>query len=262
MNRTASEGIRIPEKAWIEDFRVRGYQADPCGRLSILTLCQFLQEAAANHARRLGVGIDVLNGRNRTWMLSRLRLRVKRLPAAGDTVAVHTWPSGRDRLFALRDFVALSDDGDMLASADSAWLVVDRERRRPVRLEPILENLRPEEGLPVLEKPIPAVPEPEVSEQGRRFEVRYRDLDGNRHVNNVSYVEWILEAFFPEFFVDRILSLLEVDFRAEALAGDTVFSRCRALAGDPEAFLHGVFRESDGRESARARTVWEKSERL
>jgi acyl-ACP thioesterase len=245
-------------RLWTETLVVRGHETDLHGRLSALSLCQFLQEAAANHARKLGVGLDVLNDQNLTWMLSRLRVRVQQLLRAGERLSIHTWPSGTDRLFALRDFAALAGDGTTLASADSAWLVIDRTRRRPVRLEPFLDNIRPAEAPPVLEKPIPPVPAAGAAKNRKTFSVRYRDLDANRHVNNVTYVEWIQEGFEPGFFDRRRLSSLEVEFRAEALAGDTVFCTRRPDAVDPETYLHSVFRQSDERELARARTKWKR----
>ncbi|MGD8368101.1 MAG: thioesterase [Desulfobacterales bacterium] len=246
----------VPGLCWSERFAVRAYETDQEGRLSVLSLCHFLQEAAANHARELGVGLDVLNGRNLTWMLSRLRLAVKRLPAAGAHLTVHTWPSGRDRLFALRDFVVQTDDGDRFAAADSAWLVIDQKRRRPVRIEPFLEPLSSAAGEPVLEKPIPRLPTPGAGHEARRFCVRYRDLDGNRHVNNVTYVEWVLEGFDPGFVGNRTLERLEVEYLAEALAGETVRCTNAPLEETPGHYVHGIFREGDGRELARARTKW------
>jgi acyl-ACP thioesterase len=246
----------VPDPCWSEQFTVRTYETDQDGRLSVLSLCHFLQEAAANHARELGVGLDALNGRNLTWMLSRLRLAVKRLPVAGEPLTVCTWPTGRDRLFALRDFIVQTEGGSRCAAADSAWLIIDEKRRRPVRVEPFLEPLTAAEGGPVMEKPIPRLPEPGAGQAGRRFSVRYRDLDGNRHVNNVTYVEWVLEGFNPAFVDSRSLVRLEVEYLAEALAGETVFCTNTPVEESPGHYLHGVFREGDGRELARARTRW------
>lgn len=247
-----------PSSTWTEPFTVRGYETDPYGRLSVLCLCQYLQEAAANHAAALGVGLEALNGRNLTWMLSRLRLWVKQLPAAGRRLAVDTWPSGGDRLFAFRDFAVSTDSGEPIADADSAWLVIDRARRRPLRIEPFLESLRTQERPPLLAKPIPKLPAPDAGKNKRRFQVRYRDLDANRHVNNVTYVEWVLEGTVAGFFGLRRPVRLELEYLAEALAGEAVVCTWAPADGAPETFVHGVFREADGRELARAKTVWEK----
>jgi hypothetical protein len=49
---------------------------------------------------------------------------------------------------------------------------------------------------------------------------------------------------------------LEVEYLAEALAGETVFCTNTPVEESPGHYLHGVFREGDGRELARARTRW------
>jgi medium-chain acyl-[acyl-carrier-protein] hydrolase len=50
---------------------------------------------------------------------------------------------------------------------------------------------------------------------------------------------------------------IEVGYRAEALAGDTVLARCVPEAGaGPGRFLHEIVRQKDGRELARLRVNW------
>jgi acyl-ACP thioesterase len=256
MKPPSHKAASTPGAPWTEAFTVRGYETDPQGRLSVLSLCRFFQEAAANHAGALGVGLDDLNEKNLTWMLSRLRLWLDRLPAAGDPVTVATWPSGADRLFAWRDFAVSGADGATVAVADSAWLVIDRDRRRPARIEPFLERLRSGAGDPLLDKPIPKLPSFGTGGEGRRFSVRGRDLDQNRHVNNVAYVEWFLESLGPDFLLSRAPVYIAVEYSAEALAGDVVFAARSPVPDQPGVFSHGVIRQSDGRELARARTEW------
>ena len=54
---------------WTEAFPVRAYEADVNGTLSIAHLCNYLQEAAGNHARSLGVSVEQLQELDLTWML-------------------------------------------------------------------------------------------------------------------------------------------------------------------------------------------------
>jgi acyl-CoA thioesterase FadM len=50
---------------------------------------------------------------------------------------------------------------------------------------------------------------------------------------------------------------IEVSYRAEALAGDTILARCAPEAdADSGQSLHEIIRESDGRELARLRVRW------
>ena len=90
----------------------------------------------------------------------------------------------------------------------------------------------------------------------KQFSVRYRDLDINQHVNNVSYIEWLLECI-PDMVENGLcLSELEVNFLGEALHGDRVLARCCRQDEQGMRFAHDVLREADGRELIRARTSW------
>lgn len=83
-------------------------------------------------------------------------------------------------------------------------------------------------------------------------------LDWNRHVNNVVYVQWALEAVPEEILMKRRPVDIEVSYRAEALYGDEVLSVAQRVPGeDPEPrFLHQVLNASTGAELARLRTRW------
>ena len=53
------------------DYTVRSYEIDTTGRVRPLTLFNYMQDAAGEHAARLGVSVLDLFKRNLTWVLSR-----------------------------------------------------------------------------------------------------------------------------------------------------------------------------------------------
>lgn len=245
-----------PAGIWKESYRVRAYETDPSGRASTESMCNYLQEAAANHAGALGVSFDQLRQQNSTWVLSRLRVRVERYPGWQDDIVVETWPSGIERLFATRDFFIKDADGDLLARAVSWWLLIDVERRRPLRLPEFVTSL----DLPDRERALngsPAgVPEPGADALSREIRVRYGDLDINGHANNVRFVEWSMEAVPPEILQSMRIGELDVHFKSEAVYGDAVTVSVESVSGDNTAFAHAVRSSDDGRELARLKTMW------
>ena len=107
-----------------EAYQVRSYEVDCHHRLSILSIFNFMQEAASRHAEALGVSIQQLLSENFTWLLSRLKIKIISLPVWKDQIQISTWPSGTQRLFALRDFEIRDKDNQAFAAAVSAWLVL------------------------------------------------------------------------------------------------------------------------------------------
>ena len=108
----------------------------------------------------------------------------------------------------------------------------------------------------VLDDEFPKLPGVERPEFERAVEVRFADLDINDHANNVSVISWALEALPDELALGGLLAELEVEFRAESRHGERIAVRVEREPGDAAAFRHTLVREGDGREIARARSVW------
>ena len=251
------DSVSIPEpNIWQQTHQIRSYEVDCHHRLAILSIFNFMQEAASRHAEALGVSIQQLLLNNHTWLLSRLKIRITSFPVWQDRITISTWPSGAQRLFALRDFQLQDENDQTVAAAVSAWLVLDVEKRRPVRIGPFVEKLRPLEGQHILPDTLDKLPGLEAGTHEKQFVVRYRDLDINQHVNNVSFVEWLMESVPAGILNSSVLAELEINFMAEAFYEDHILAACHPLDSQNTAFHHSLIRQQDHQELARARTVW------
>src|SRR5512138_696524 len=138
------EGRWHEEVVLPEDGVTRG------GRLTLAAFCGPMLEAAGAHASSVDLGVADLQARNLTWMLGRFRMTLAQPPRPGMAVTVTTWPSGVARLFALREFRVTSAEHGEVATATSAWLLVDFKTRRPLRPDAHVERLKvPERALAV-----------------------------------------------------------------------------------------------------------------
>lgn len=241
---------------WQEHYRIRSYEVDCRNRLSILSIINYMQEAASRHAESLGVSIQQLLNENRTWLLSRLKIKISAYPGWNDRVRINTWPTGAQQLFALRDFKLSDGRSRPLAAAISAWLVIDLEKRRPIRIDSFLKRLNPVDGCHTIDGGLGKLPALKNHTHESLFVVRYSDLDINQHANNVKFVEWVIESLPAPVLDSRALSGLEVNFLAEAFHGDQIIATCSAQNADNTRFLHCLTRKQDGRELLRAVTDW------
>ncbi|MBT8366171.1 MAG: hypothetical protein KJP23_15840 [Deltaproteobacteria bacterium] len=83
--------------------------------------------------------------------------------------------------------------------------------------------------------------------------VRYSDLDINQHVNNLSFVEWLIEGMPVATLNAVVPAELEINFLAEAFHNDQILATCHP---QNTLFYYSLTRQQDGRELARARTMW------
>ena len=199
-----------------------------------------------------------------------------------DRVRVSTWFAEAGTLAARRDWViADAATGQQLGAATSTWLAFNLETRRMARLPPTLrtyfdtaspspprhalgEHYSPEK----LAELLPDAP-CYVSSKTR---VRRCDLDMNLHVNNASYLAWIMDDVPDAVFATAMLTGVDIEYRAECVFGDNLESRATLvnadgscvlpgdadpLGGQPLGFRHSLVRASDGVEILRARTSWE-----
>lgn len=242
-------------------FRVRSYETDPLGRLQVPILCKLLQEVAVAHAEILGVGVESLINSGVAWVLSRLHLEMERWPIADDEIVIVTWPEAANRLFTERKFDIFGPGGQRIGGVSTLWLVLDLDRRRPIRLpSQVTERLKEQEIGPEPRK-FEGLTEPSPIEREIAFTVRRSDLDLADHVNNTSYVEWAIEAVSDEIWSSSGLSELEIHFLSECHHGQTVLSRSQAIDHrDGTEVRHQLIREEDGTEVARARTIWRKGQ--
>ena len=110
--------------------------------------------------------------------------------------------------------------------------------------------------------------------EGPKQVARRADMDMNGHINNVTYLAWALETVPSDVYAGMSLSEVEIDYKSECLAGQTVeclaapttrekgtsTSDRKAPADAPGAksFVHMLRRCDDERcyELVRARTTW------
>jgi len=212
----------FPDYWW--DVRVRYGEAGPDGLAKISAVADWFQEAAGLNADELGFGDEALFAQGITWILTRMILRIKRKPAAGEQVRVHTWPAKVEHL-AHRGYELVDEQGDIIVRATGAWTVMDLQTRHIVSLPEDLQKAYPLLTLERIPFSCRVVPRLREASSQVSIQVRRDDLDMNGHVNNARYLGWLLEPLPAE----ATPTVLDVQFRAECFPGDTLKSMCSGV---------------------------------
>lgn len=243
------------EKTFVKRFPIYTFDVDVEGKARLPVLLDLLQDVAREHAALLKVSIFDLQAKGLTWVLSRYHIRVSRYPLMGETVEVLTWPSGKKGVFALRDFEVRDGDGGLLLEATTSWLIISLATKQPVRMDTVFldENILDRRAVA---DDFERLPSPVRTDREASFTVLNRDLDFNRHVNNVVYIHWAIEGMPEDIFRGSRPAEVEIVYKDEAFYGDEVIARVQLPDADGCAFLHQIVRKADGVELARLRTSW------
>ena len=189
----------------MQDFLVRLEATGKGFKLSNRGFLTMLTNLAGIHGNRIGQGLMDREKCGLSWMVVGWRLQVDHRPRLSETVHGLTWASGYGRLQTTRDFLLFDQQGQTVAKATSAWLVLDEHNTHILRMTPeIMDPYEPEldkQTFPgyAFPRETPAF-EPERT---ATVQVTRAMIDCNDHVHNVAYLDLFSEALPEDEDVDR-----------------------------------------------------------
>ncbi|WP_338875469.1 acyl-ACP thioesterase domain-containing protein [Spirosoma sp. SC4-14] len=240
-----------------DTYTIRGYECDASGRLSITALMNLMQESANRNAIDYGIGISDLANRGYGWMLMRFRLQMHRYPRYGQTIRVITYPTFVEKYFIYRDFRVLADDDTLLTNASSIWLVFSIDKRTMVPLPDFIRQLT----VPTTIAPLPKLttkPDYLITSfdqaPAREVDVGWTSIDQNQHVNNVAYVQWLLESIDTNTLQTRELAEIDLVYRNETHWGDLL--QIQSVATDDGLVYQRIEQRNSARDVLLAQSQW------
>ena len=186
-------------------------------------LLQFMQDLASDNAESLDFGYSYIVKNNLAWYLLRYHIEFEDYPEGIYDLTINTQPRGYNKFFAFRDFT-IKHQEKLLAKATSSWALVDLETKNMSNIADVLKDNQyivpheKREGDLSFNK----IKMPEVFDIEKSFEIRFDDLDVNRHVNNANYIVWAFEPLDFDFRRTHKLKTLDMMFKKEITYGSGV----------------------------------------
>ncbi len=209
------------ERVWAEEFRIKFNEVDFNNRVKISTLFNYMQEAAVSHALKLRMNyIQDSDEKNLIWVLSRTKIKIRENPGYREKIIIETWPKCIDGPFAVRDFLIKNDKSEEIAGATTAWLLVDLNSRRPIKVDLLREEMSLVEEKHGINEPLLKLKQEWELQYSYKRQAVYSDIDVNKHVNNTKYIDWIIDSFPPDFYKTKQLDSLRIDLLSETKLGD------------------------------------------
>ncbi|MBF0229210.1 MAG: hypothetical protein HQK63_06410 [Desulfamplus sp.] len=255
------------------------------GTIKIVSIMNFLQDAASEHAHLMGTSGFELAKENLGWVIFRYHIEIKNHPDWQEKVRVKTYRFPCKNLYEIRVLTITKDGQENInngeenfaikeiekeenefVNAKGCWIMINKKSGRPVRLSRFMDkelplsskNIEVTEKNEGLESHFSEVIKPETTHYQLPFKVRMHDLDLNGHVNNAIFVGWGVETV-PENILSKFFpATIDVVFNKESLYGDFIISHTeiRHKSGNPFT-LHSIIRQQDQAELARLNICWQ-----
>ena len=206
-----------------DQIRIRHHQCGADCRLKLRGIFDLFQDAAAEHADILGCGMQALLDHNTLWVLSRQKVIIERIPEVGENLTVETYPRGTDKLLALREYRIYDADNKCITRGTAAWLVLDADSMRPLRLSgKILDIIPNNDDLPISFEKLSKLTGEQPEKTCFTYGVHAGNIDMNRHLNNATYPELIQNALHDFGLTPSELGSVELNYLHPCQIGEEI----------------------------------------
>jgi len=243
---------------WEEEYKIKTFNVDLNNKLTIWSLCGFFQQSATSHAAFFKAGYSNLIKENKVWMLSRLKLKIFKQPELDETIKINTWVNSFDRLFSYRDFHILDKNNEIISAARTAWIVYDINTKTVSNVEPFVNDYIKFIDKCIINDKTEKLKFKELKNENKSFPVRFSDIDINKHVNNIKYIQWIADSLSSEMMLGKNIGLFEMNYISQAHFGDEIIISYEKISEKPLIYYQIIKRKFDNKELCKAKIVFTK----
>jgi acyl-ACP thioesterase len=244
------------ENTFEKQFELRYFEMNRFGEATPAMILTLLEETAAEHCYSIGQSLYDLEKQHIGWVLLSGVIQMERYPLYKERITIRTWLSQYSLIKGFRENIIMDAEGNVIGRAKGLWLFFDITKRRPV---PIFESIHAkwkhneevciDHDICIKLSPVEAL------NPGIEFRVRKSDMDSNNHVNNISYLHWLMESVPQEMLDHYFLYQIDGRFISEAQYGDTILTFIEK-GNIPHSFSHTIRTKSNNRVCATANTIW------
>jgi len=243
------------ENYFDKQFELRYFEMNKFGEASPTTILALLEETAADHCFSINHSLYDLMKQNVGWVLVSGIMKMERYPKYKENITIRTWLSGYSPIRGIRENIIYDEHFNIIGRAKGLWVFFDIIRRRPVQ---IFDDIKlkwsscSEECINYdITKKIEAI---DSAKYEKEFKVNRFDVDTNQHVNNLRYLQWVMESIPDEFIDNYYLHSIDGRFIAEAQYGDEIESFTERINSD-NSFAHTI-KTNNNKVCATAITLW------
>lgn len=204
------------------NYRVEPQDVDFTLRATIPSLGSAILNTAGVDAHGKGFGVDALNADNHSWVLSRMAVEFDSQPTQYTDYTIATWINEYGRVLSTRNFTLTDAAGTEFGRAVTQWAMIDLKSRSALDLSWVGDA----HADAIVDAPSPTDKPRKIREvnpaQTVEHKVVYSDIDFNRHVNTMRYIEMMIDMLPLEMLMQEAPVRFDIHFLRECRYGQTL----------------------------------------
>ena len=213
-------------------------------------ILSYLEDIGGVHSNIAGYGVYEIPQNHLSWVLLEWKLQVIRRPYYAEKIKILTWSKGAIKYYTFRDFEIYDEQGNLIIIASSKWVLLDIEKGKIVKVSPeILAKYGTEPDKTAFEdEPFEEIKEPEEYQYETKYTVRRADIDVNKHMHNLNYIELANEALPEDVYRGALFNDVRISYKKEIKLGEIV--KCKyalrdgkhvvVVKSEDESVLHAI----------------------
>lgn len=239
------------------NLKIHSYLVDDEMNLSMPALFGLIQEISSEHVNKCNIGWQNLRKSNLFWVLSKIHIKIARLPKWSEEIILRTWGKCHDLLVNPRDYEMQDKEGNLLLQATSSWVIIDATNGKIKKLDEFDDRLvYPENKKDAITTRAPKVPKIDIQEECNFNFVLNSDIDMNKHVNNAHYVQWALDSVNQLFRQTHRLVEVVINYLSQAKLGDCYGIISKHIVENE--YITSIFSKEGNLEFCRIQSIWVK----
>ena len=196
---------------------------DADGFIGIRGYLTYFQNAVTEYMMNLGLdGFTMLEKYGAAWVYTKYKLHMEKKARFAD-IHTESWTEKRRSVSSLLQNLAISQGNEACAFGKLEFCLYNLKNNRLCRISDIdFPACAPVEKSVDISPFARIKPTADKGEYVYSHTVRYTDLDSNRHMNNIKYVDMLLNAFDSNFYDTHFISDFEIHYMNQSYEGEKI----------------------------------------
>ena len=189
-------------------------------------MLSLLENIACMHSDEAKFGIREIPITHLSWVQLNWRVKILRRLVYGEEVTIKTWARDATKITTLRDFEVIDKDGKTVCIATTKWTLTNIDTKGITKItEDMISKYNPDTKIIMPDFEFKKLKEPENFTNEYVYTTQRRDIDVNKHMHNLNYLDLAFETLPDEVYLNNdFFNNIEIMYKTAIRLGDV--SKC------------------------------------